>query len=282
MPSSYCHSISFFFLLFRYRLNAIHLYYSINNTIYIYVIYLHNSRYNICSLPLSIYVCMYVLSVCDRVATIRLLCCLFFLLCLFVCLKYLYVYTTLNKYIKIFFVFRLYSPCIHTNLVFAHRFLFFLPLMCANIREIFNRSCYLLIVSIASSRCCPNRLNALHASLNHHVWLDFCVRWPTILSVDYRGKFANWRIRPKFLAPKTEHSFEFDDNHLRVCVSWSHVTEKKISLEIVWMQNECRFAHLIIFSGRPGCSHIGRSCASKCSSLNPLLCFVKYSSSSGL
>lgn len=86
----------------------------------------------------------------------------------------------------------------------------------------FNRSCYLLIVSIVSSHC-RIRSCAVHAFLNHHVWLGFCVRWPAILSVDYRGRFVNQRIRRESPEPKMEHLFEFADNLPHESLNCSHV-----------------------------------------------------------
>lgn len=107
---------------------------------------------------------------------------------------------------------------VHTEICLFHFFwfsfvsidLFFIVCTSA---KMFNRSCYLLIVSIVSSRCLI-RMNVTNASLSHHVWLGFYVQWPAILSVDYRGIFANSRIRPEFQAPKMERLSEFDGSRL--------------------------------------------------------------------
>lgn len=89
-------------------------------------------------------------------------------------------------------------------------------------------------------------MNVANASLNHHVWLGFYVRWPAILSVDYRGIFANWQIRLEFRAPKMEHSFEFGDSRLHeflncfACAHRWHLYEEmtidyKVCLYAKWL-----------------------------------------------
>lgn len=174
------------------------------------------------SLSLSICIC-FVCSCCNNSIFVSSV---FFLLACSLCLKCLSTLHWTNTF-KYFFAYirRAYTIFGFCTSIFC--FYFFFYFWCMRIREIFNRSCYLLAVSIASSHCCPIRLNVFHASLNHHVWLDFYVRWPTIWSVDYRGKFANWQIRPKFPAPKMEHWFEFDDNRLHVYVNCSFAIEAK-------------------------------------------------------
>lgn len=158
---------------------------------------------------------MYVLSVCICIATIRCLSCL--------SLFGFVLYKTFKKKIfSRFYIRRAYIICF-LNINFFFSFI----LMFVN-TKIFNRSCYLLIVLIASFHCCPNRMYALHASLNHHVWMDFCEQWPTILSVGYRGRFVNWQIRPKFPVPKMEHSSGFVDSLLHVCVSCEREKQKYI------------------------------------------------------
>lgn len=81
----------------------------------------------------------------------------------------------------------------------------------------FSRNCYLLIVSIVSSRCL---IRCVCAFFGLHVLTDFYVQWPMISLADYRGRSANLQTQLEFLAPKMERSFEFVDNHLREFVSY--------------------------------------------------------------
>lgn len=131
-------------------------------------------------------------------------CIVFFLsLLFFVCFKCL---STLNKTFKFIGYIRRRIPILFFGLILLFLYEF---------AKMFNRSCYLLIVSIVSSRC---RIR-MHTFLNHRVWSGFYVQWPAILSADCRGRFASLQILLKFRAPKMERSFEFGGSLLHV--SWN-------------------------------------------------------------